>query len=506
MKNCNLIILVGVLIFLGACHARPGEFDSYIIVGVESYPDNLDPRIASDALSSKINRLLYNGLFRLNAALEVVHDLAMRVDQKRDLVFEIQIRNDVFFHNGKKLSASDVVATYESLLDPDKNYPKRQSLEKMERIERVDDHTVRVILKEPFAPLFSALTFPILPEEVARGNFVPLGTGPYQFVKTKKNEAIVLRRHDSYFGEKPFNEGLVFKTIYDDTLRTLELIKGRLDFLQNVIPPLLIPAVLKAGLLFEKDKGVNFTYLGFNLKDPILKNKLVRQAIALAINREELIHYKLRGLAHPATSLLFPDHWVFNQDLKSIDYDPDRARKILDGAGFLDPDGDGPKTRFRLVYKTSSKKDRVDMALLIAESLKKVGIEVGVQANEWGTFFRDVRTGNFQIVALTWVGVTDPDIYYYAFHSSEVPPQGGNRGAYSNQVLDSLLEAGRRELDPEKRKNIYLEVQKIVFEDLPIVPLWYEDNGVSTQKNISGYQLRPDAGYEGLLQTKKGND
>ena len=193
------------------------------------------------------------------------------------------------------------------------------------------------------------------------------------------------------------------------------------------------------------------------------------------------------------------DAGTFETLLRASSLMAEKAKKLLDEAGYPDPEGEVP--RFKLVYKTSAKKDRVELALLIADYLRAVGIEVEVSSYEWGTFFRDIKNGNFQMFSLTWVGVTEPDIYYYAFHSSQIPPIGANRIFYYNPTLDLFLEQGRTTLDENKRREIYGQVQKIIYDDFVYVPLWYENNVVAVQENVVGYTLRPDAGFQNLVNT-----
>lgn len=502
------LFFVGIFLILGGgCHSVVPQNLDTLVVGIEAYPENLDPRTVTDALSSKITRLIYNGLFQLNDRLEVVPDLAAEVKPLDDRGWLVTLKEGVAFQNGKPLTADDVIATYQSVLDPRLSSPQRVVFEKIDKLEKVDDRHLKILLKEPFAPIFAALTLGILPEEIAKGSFSPVGTGPYAIGPVHPRDSITLVRNANYFGTRANEKQILFRVILDDTLRTLELIKGRLDLVQNSIPLALLPAIEKRAdkLNLVTAPGINFTYLGLNLKDPILANPKVRQALAMGINRDAIIEDKLHHHVVPATSLLFPGHWAFNHDLVPVRYDPEQAKKLLDEAGYPDPDGDGKLPRFRLEYKTSSKKDRIEMALLIASQLKEIGVQVTVKSFEWGTFYQDVRQGHFQMASLSWVGVTDPDIYFAAFDSSQFPPVGANRGFYQNRELDRLVEEGRRTLDPVARKALYDPAQKIVLEDLPIIPLWYEDNWVVTRKNVEGYVLRPDAGFQGLAHVQKIN-
>jgi peptide/nickel transport system substrate-binding protein len=232
--------------------------------------------------------------------------------------------------------------------------------------------------------------------------------------------------------------------------------------------------------------------MGFNLKDPILRSRKVRQAIAHAIDRQAVIQHLLGGLAVPATGVLSSMNWAYEPAVESYVYDPQKAKRLLDEAGYKDPDGPGPEKRFTLTYKTSQNELRRRIGEAIQGFLGEVGIEARMRSYEWGTFFSDIRKGNFQLYTLTWVGITDPDIYYYLFHSKSLPPDGANRGAYLNPEMDLLIERGRVLQDRQARKEVYGHIQKIVARDLPYVSLWNEVNVVVMDQRVRGFVLRPD--------------
>ena len=239
----------------------------------------------------------------------------------------------------------------------------------------------------------------------------------------------------------------------DATVRVLEFKKGTLQLLQNDIEPDTVSWLeKKTDAIIESHQGTTFQYVGINLTHPILKHQKVRQALAYAIDRDRIIRYLLKGQAMPANGLLSPLHWAYNETVPHWPYDPARAKQLLDEAGFTDPDGDGPKARFRLSFKSTNIDLRRRIAEAIKEQLREVGIDLEIRTYEWGTFYSDVKKGNFHLFSLAWVGILDPDIYYNIFHSTSVPPNGDNRGRYSNPVVDDLLEQGRRETDQRRRK------------------------------------------------------
>src|SRR5262249_9345742 len=193
-----------------------------------------------------------------------------------------------------------------------------------------------------------------------------------------------------------------------------------------------------------------------------------------ALDRESLRRFGGGGAGRPASGLLAPEHWAFAPG-RSPRHDPGRARRLLDRAGYHDPDGPGPLPRFRLLYKTSTQPGARRLAEAIQAELATVGIALEVRTYEWGTLYADVRNGNFQICALAWVGVGDPDLYYLAFDSTMRPPAGYNRGGYANPVMDRLTRRGRQVLDPTRRRTIYARIQRRAAHDLPAAPRWVDE-------------------------------
>lgn len=477
-------------------------------MAIESFPSNLDPRYPSDAYSTKIQALLFNGLLKFDDQLLLVPDLADRYEYVSDTRLRFHLRPGVQFHDGRPVRARDVLYTLKTLMDPKKKSPLYGTFKKVAELEIINDQVIEIDLKEAFSPFLTALTVGIIPEGSDEAGPLPfserpIGTGPFQFVALRKDQWILLKSFPSYFEGAPLLDTLRIRTLRDDTTRILEMLRGGVDMVQNAIPLIMAEWLQKrGGLTMESDLGINYAYLGFNLKDPLLQDLRVREAITLAVDREKLIRYRLKGFARPATGILAPSNWCYEKDVAQFSYDPEQAKVLLDEAGYKDPDGPGPRPRLKLEIKTSNKRDRVAMVRAIAEDLKAVGIEAEVRSYEWGTFYRDIRTGNFQMFSSTWVGVTDPDIYYQTFYSKNVPPEGANRGFYSNPKVDELLEKARAETDNIRRKTYYSEVQKIVAAELPYVSLWYEDNVVFLRKDVLGYQLRPDASLLGLAKTR----
>jgi peptide/nickel transport system substrate-binding protein len=209
-----------------------------------------------------------------------------------------------------------------------------------------------------------------------------------------------------------------------------------------------------------------------------------------------------------ATGMLPTFHWAYDGEVERYDYDPARARQLLDEAGYPDPDGDGPLPRFTLSYKTSSNKFRVAVARILVSMLAEVGIEVELRAYEFATFFADVKKGNFQLFTMQIPEIAEPDLYTNFFASDRVPARdnldaGANRVRYRSPALDRLLDDGRRELDRGRRKAIYAEVQRLLARELPVVSLWHEDNVVAMRKGVRGFEILPTAQLSSLARVYK---
>lgn len=491
-------------------------------MGIDSFPKQFDPRLSAEAISSKINKLIYAGLLTRDIKMDLAPDLAREYSIEDALTVKFILRDGIFFHDGTRLTSSDVKATYQTILDGELRTPGIAIRDIIKSIEAPDAQTIIFRLKKPYTPILSLMTIGILPEEIAQKkvdskisassslekyqdySFV-IGAGPFRLLRASLDDGLIeLARHDKYHGEIAKPEKLVLRVIPDGTLRSMELMKGRLDIVQNAIPYSLLPVLKENHALdFSTLPGINFSYMAFNLKHPALNNKSVRLAIAHAVDRDRIIKFKLEGLAIKATSILSPSHFAHNPDLSHLTHDPALARDMLDKSGFPDPDGDGPLPRFKLVYKTSSDRERQEIARLLAENLAAIGIEVVIKSYEFGTFFRDIKQGDFDIFTLTWVGFSDADGYYDKFHSSQFPPNGNNRGFYSDNALDVLLEQSRIEQDLQIRTRLYHAIQKKVYDDMVYVPLWYETNFAFTRTGVKGYQLRPDAGFGFLTEVQK---
>src|SRR6187401_3179562 len=250
--------------------------------------------------------------------------------------------------------------------------------------------------------------------------------------------------------------------------------------------------------------GSDYAYVARNLKDPILQNGEVRRAIGFAIDREAIVKYLRRGFASPAVGILPPMSWAFQADVFSFRHDPAEAKRLLDAAGFSDPDGDGPGTRMTLTLKTSTSEVYRIQAAAIQQDLARVGIALQIRSQEFATLQSDMIKGNFQMYTAQFVGVTDPDMLRRVFHSSQVPQKSGfNRVFYSNAAVDSLIDQASAAVDDERRRELYGEVQRVVARDAPYIPLWYKTNVAVFQPGLQGVRLSPIADFTFLKNVSR---
>jgi peptide/nickel transport system substrate-binding protein len=462
-------------------------------MGIAKAPLLLDPRLATDATSARVCRLLYARLVDFDDAFHVVPALARwEAVTPTEYLFHLGEAGRTF-HDGTRLTAADVVATYRSLLDPALASPHRTALENLVEIAAVDPNTVRVRLRHP-DPLFpAALIVGILPARLAQPVPVsqPLGSGPLRFVEWPTEGLLRLRRVAD-------GQPIELLAVGNTLVRALKLLHGEIDLMQgDLSPELNLWLRGRAGIVVRTAPGTSFSYLGFHMEDPVTGRPEVREAIALAVDRAEIVHYVLAGEAHLGDGPLPRGHWAGLPDSPPPRPDPAAARAILARLGY------GPSNPLPLSYKTSTDPLRLRIATIIQSQLNAVGFAVSIKSHDFGTFFEDIKAGKFQMYGLQWVGIKTPDLYRYVFHSASVPPVGANRGRYRSAAVDRLIEAAELAPTREQALPLYREVTARVHADRVFQPLWYEDTVVVLRAGVTGYVPHPDGNFDGLAQARR---
>jgi len=494
-----LLALAACLLFTG-CGERHRDPNTLVFL-LQSSPTNLDPRVGTDEGSEHIDELLFDGLVRVDRAFHFEPALAASWEQPdaRTLIFHL--RDDVKFADSEPLTARDVVWTMESMGIGGHQAavisPKAASYASVDTVQAPDAHTVVFHLKHADNFLLTNLStgaIGIVPYGSGRDFWRhPMGSGPFRFVSQRIDQDVVIERNPESWSVAPKIARVRFAVVPDAITMSLELEKGSADVEIDSVPMDALPVLAKrSNLVVEDAAGTEVQYLEFNMRDPLLSDLRVRQAIAFSIDRELMIRTLLCGHARIASSLLPTGHWAWSGDVARYAYDPARAEALLDAAGYR-RGADG--VRFHLTMKTSTDESTRLVAAVMQQELARVGIALDLRSNEFATFYADVVHGAFQMYSLKWVGIKGPDIYSYAFSQGDFPPRGANRGYYVNARLDALLDDAAANPDTARRRAEYVEVQQILARDLPAFNLWYLDTVVVHSRRLTNVIPSPTGSY-----------
>ncbi|MDT8069373.1 MAG: ABC transporter substrate-binding protein [Terriglobia bacterium] len=498
---CRLlaVFVLGLIFLLTSCSSKPPVNTAVMII--ESSPTNLDPRVGTDAQSERIDKLMFDSLVRRDEHLNLQPWVAERWEIPDPLTYIFHLRHDVGFSDGRPLTSADVKWTLDSIMRGKIRTAKAATYQFIDHVEAPDPYTLIIKLKQPYATLLWNLSdgaFGIVPNG-AGADFSrhPIGSGPFRLVSMAQDKDVIVERNPNYWGTPAKIPRVRFVVVPDPTTRALELRKGSADAEINALTPdTVVTLEHDPDLVTERAPGTIYAYLTMNLRDPILKHLLVRQAIAYALNREPLIKYLWRDQVRPADSILPPQSWAYNGDVEHYPHDPARARQLLDEAGYK-PGPDG--IRFHLTMKTSTEESTRLFAAVLQQQLRNVGIALDIRSYEFATFYADVVKGSFQLYSMRWIGGNqDPDIFENVFDSASFAPKRANRSYYSNPEVDKLIADGRGTVDEEARRKDYFEIQRILAHDLPYINLWYFDNILVHSKRLKNVKLGLPGDYDFL--------
>jgi peptide/nickel transport system substrate-binding protein len=504
MRKRLLLALLPLLLL--SCSRRNADRDTLVVI-IENSPTNLDPRIGLDAQSERIDELIFDALVRRDEHFNLQPSLAERWEIPDPLTYIFHLRHDVHFHNGQPLTSRDVKWTFDSLLSGKLISPKASTYNSVASVDTPDAWTVVLHLKNPYASLLWNLSdgaFGVVPYGSA-GELAqhPIGSGPFRFVSARQDRDVLIERNEAYWGTKSKLRRVRFIVVPDETTRALELRKGSGDVLINALTADTVHALQHEPTLHtDITSGSNYAYLALNTRDPILKDVRVRQAIAYAVDRKQIIHYLMGDMAHEANSVLPPQHWAYDPNAKDYHYDPAAANRILDEAGYAKKNG----YRFQLTMKTSTDGTTRVLAAVLQQQLRAIGIDLDIRTFEFATFYADVSKGAYQVHSLRWIGGNqDPDIFESIFDTASFAPKRQNRTFYSNPRVDELIRTGRSTVDQQQRKRAYLQLQEIVNRDVPYVNLWYFDNVLVHTRRVRNLQVSPAGNYDFLKTAELAN-
>ncbi|HXH72299.1 MAG TPA: ABC transporter substrate-binding protein [Mariprofundaceae bacterium] len=491
MRRLAVMLLSLMCLGLAGCSNPSAGAGGVLRVGLAQMPMTLDPRYATDAASTRVQELVHRGLIKLDDHFQPEGDLAESWQHPEPLVWRFHLHAGIHFQDGSPLTAHDVAATLRAIMNPVLASPLRAGFAAIDHVEAQGDDVV-LFLNKPDASLLTRLNLGILPAKLAgkpQQARQIIGCGPYRLQSWQGNTLTLSRVAAAGVPT------IRFEGVKDPVTRVLKLVRGELDFTQNDLPPHLLSYLNRQkNLTVVTEPSTTFAYLGLNLQDEHLRDLRVRRALALAVDRTKLKRAMLGNLPILAGTVLTPSHWAAVK-LPLTPFDPAEAERLLDAAGFpRGPDG----IRFTLSFRTSTDPTRLDIATAIAAMWQRVGIAVKVESLEWGGFYARIKQGDFQVFSLSWVGITDPDIYRLILHSSMWPPKGANRGRYANPQVDHWLDEAAATSDQAQRKVLYARVEERMYADMVYIPLWFEPVISVTGSRISGFRPRPDGSLRGL--------
>jgi len=489
-KRMVFFILPILFLFFELAFGAAKDKDTLVIAqGVDVA--SLDSMGLVDAPSFNVRLNIYDTLLQRDANLKIEPLLAESYRLIDDLTWEFKLRKGVKFHNGEDFNAAAVKFNLERLADPKNKLPQTFLIGVLDRVEIIDDFTVRIITRKPFPTLdarfclFGGMIPPKYLQEKGPEYLAthPVGTGPYKFVKWVKDDELVLEAFDHYWRGTPKIKRVIFKPIPEATTRVASLQTGETDIIVNIPPHLMKLVEWKGRSFVSRVPSVRVIYMGFDtLKPGPVADKRVRRAIAHAINMDAIIKEVLGENGILLGSLLTKDHFGYDPTIKPYPYDPEKAKKLLAKAGYANG--------FDFVLHSPADrylKDK-EVAEAVIGYLRKVGINASVRFHEWGNYLKQIIMGHKADPAylLGWGDTTyDADFTLYLLRSGQAVSN------YSNPQLDALIDQGKVTMNKQKRQKIYSDALKIIHEDVPFA--WcYQQRDIYGVNERVNWKARPD--------------
>jgi len=487
-------------------------FGGTYVEGVAGVPQYLNPVIAATDVDQDVARLVFSGLTRYDQAGAIVSDLASAFHTERDgRVWTFDIREDATWHDGKPVTADDVVFTVKLLQDRGYVGPYSDAFRGVS-VERVAERTVRFTLPDVYGPFADSTTVPLLPShllgnvpyaELARQPFnaSPVGTGPFRVVEVDGRQIVLLRNDDFYrtrpARDRPYLDKVILRFYPDPTEALLALSRGEIDGVGGLSSQDAERArSLKAAALYSLPTD-NFVSLFLNVRPErvVFRDRAVRQAIATAIDRGRVLRLAADGRGTVADEFVPQGSWAYVKDVTRYPFSTDDAATLLDQADWKDHDGDGIRDKggqkLAFTISTSDEPARTAAATEIQRDLNVVGMSVTVKSMPFGQLVDSVaRQRSFDALLVEIAVSGDPDPYTF-FHSTEVNDPGHNFSGYSTLPIDRSLEAARRTFDEAARRELYAPVFQAISKEVPVVFLYFSDYLYAQSRLVQGQRIAP---------------
>ncbi len=490
----------------GTAPAADGEGGD-LVLAVLSDASSLDPHGSNDVPSNNIHANIYDTLVRLTPDSEIEPSLAKEWEQVDDTTWEFKLQEGVKFHDGEDFNAEAVKKSLDRVRDPEVGSPRFYLYEMINSVEAVDDYTVRIKTDYPFAPLLSHLAhdggsmispksidadYAAMKEGKEPGSVIsadPVGTGYFKFESWDPGSEIKLVKNEDYWNGAPKADSVTFKVVPESATRVAELETGNAHIIDPVQPNEVAQINDSGSAEVNQELSRSLSYLGFNTQKAPFDDVRVRQAISLMVDNDEIVEGIYDGFGIPAEGPLAPGSFGYDENIKGIEHNPEKAKKLLEEAGY----GDG----FKAEIWTNDNPQRVDIAVLLQQKLKDLNIDISIQQMEFGAYLKQTAAGDHDMFILGWSNSTgDADNGLYSlFHSSQ-HGDAGNRSFYDNPEVDKLLDDGRKETDPDARFAIYEKIQKTLIEDAPMVYIHHQEYLTGVAGNVEGFTIDPSGIYQ----------
>ncbi len=471
-----------------AFYSSPHDAGDTLVIGTISDADSLNDLTSTTISGSDVIGLLFLTLTRTNPDFSHGPLLAESWEFSEDhLELTFHLRDDVFWHDGVKTTAQDVKFSFEKQINPNIGWSAIKWKQFIKECVVVDDYTVKFIFERVYPyQLMDAAVGAILPKHILEKvpdvemistdfNRKPVGNGPYRFKEWKAQQYIEVEANDNFFAGRPPLDRIIFKVVPDQENLVLQLKNGEIDFMDPVPPRFYKELSREDDLVAYIAPGRSYTYLGWNQRNSLFQSKKVRQALTMAINRQEIIDSLLLEFGRIPKGPILPIIWAHNPNLPDFPYDPEKARQYLAEEGWTDSDGDGwldkGGKRFSFTLKTNKGNQiREDILILVQDMLQEVGIEVKPNILEWTILIGDTNKKNFEAVVLGWVVGLKMDMTT-VWHSDSIDDKFNYTG-YANPEFDQLNDDAIFEMDPEKAKQMWWRAQEMIAEDQPYTFLY----------------------------------
>src|SRR5690625_570581 len=485
-----------------------GGGDLIITIGADVV--SLSTHGSNDVPSSNVQENIYETLTVLDADQEVQPGLAKEWEEVDETTWDFHLEEGVKFHDGEELNAEVVKMNFDRLVDEDVASPRAFLFDQVESVEVVDDYTVRLNLEYAFAPLLANLAHTgtgimspaIIEEDYAQMeddgdpdayiNLNPAGTGPFKYEDWTPGESVTLVRNDDYWGEAAKLDSVVFKVVDEQSSRIAELETGESHVADAIGPTNISRVEGMDGVSLLTEPSVSLSYIGINVEKEPFDDPKVRQAVSMAVDKEQIIDGLYEGAGIPAIRPLAPKVYGYDDSVGGLEYDLDKAKELLAEAGYEDG--------FETTIWTNDSEEREQTAIAIQSQLAEIGVDVEIEVLEWGAYLERTANGEHDMFILGWSVVTSDADYgmYPLFHSSQFGDPG-NRSFLADDELDELLEAGRLETDPDARLDIYIEAQKLLVDLAPMIYIHHQEYLLGVNDSVKDFAV--DA--QGIYQIKQ---